>query len=307
MSEPYGEALASLPWRGPDGDRPALQLPPEKMPLRFRGGWRKRWRYVSAFGEELMICAASVQVGPASQTFWAVLDRDTGELHERTRMRMPGSRGEVWNEDSKGHPLEIGMDERGAVCRFASGDIKGKLTIGAGAPWQECVAPAPDGDASRYAWTRKRVAPVEVDVTLPGEKRVRAEMRGVEDESAGYHPRHTSWRWSAGVGTAADGREVGWNLVAGINDPPTGSERAVWVDGEPVAEPAPVSFTDLDAIDFDSGARLEFTKEAERAREENKAVFRSSYRQPFGTFSGSLDGIELASAVGVMESHDAVW
>ena len=306
MSEEHEAALAALPWRGPDGSRPDLPLPPEKMPLRFRGGWRKRWRYVSAFGDELMICAASVQVGPGSQTFWAVLDRSTGEVHESTRMRWPGRRGEVWNEDAQGHPLEIGMDERGAVNRFASGEIKGKLTIGTGV-WQECVDPAPDGEASRYTWTRKRVAPVEVDVTLPGERRVRATMRGVEDESAGYHPRRTSWRWSAGVGTTADGREVGWNLVTGINDPASGSERAIWVDGEPIAEPGPVSFDDLGAVRFDSGARLEFAKEAERSREEKKGVFSSSYRQPFGTFSGSLDGIELASGVGVMESHDAVW
>ncbi|MFN8149848.1 MAG: DUF2804 family protein [Solirubrobacterales bacterium] len=306
MTDEQRAALNELPWRGPEGVRPALPLPPAKMPLRFAGGWRKRWRYVSSFGERLMICAASVQVGPGAQTFWAVLDRESGELHEHTRMRMPGSRGEVWNEDSGGHPLEIGMEERGAVSRFASGEVKGKLTIGTGT-WQQCVAPAPDGDTQRYAWTRKRIAPVSVDVTLPGGQRIREEARGVEDESAGYHPRHTSWRWSAGIGTTADGREIGWNLVSGINDLPEGSERAVWIDGQVVAEPAPVIFDGLDAIEFGSGSRLEFTKEAERAREESKAIFKSSYRQPFGTFSGSLDGVELASGIGVMESHDAVW
>ena len=38
-----------------------------------------------------------------------------------------------------------------------------------------------------------------------------------------------------------DGRSVGWNLVAGINDPPERSERAIWIDGEPF-EPGPVEF-----------------------------------------------------------------
>ena len=302
-------AIDALPWRGPDGDRPALPLPPEKMPMRFDGGLRKRWRYVSAFGEELMICAASVQVGPASQTFWAVLDRESGELHERTRMRLPGARGEVWNENGEGRPLEIGMDESGAVNRFASGtDVKGKLTIGSGV-WQECVCPAPDGDRTRFVWTRKRVAPVEADVQLPGGKRVRATMRGVEDESAGYHPRKTVWSWSAGVGKTTDGRAVGWNLVAGVNDPATGSERAIWVEGEGgTREPAPVVFDeDLGGISFDGGARLEFTGEAERTSNENKGYVRYSYRQPFGTFAGSLDGLDLASGIGVMEFHDATW
>jgi uncharacterized protein DUF2804 len=307
LGEEQRAALEALPWRGPHGERPALPLPPEDMPLRFAGGWRKRWRYVSAFGDELMLCAASVQVGPASQTFWAVLDRESGEIHERTRMRLPIARGEVWNQDSDGRPLEIGMDERGAVGQFESGEIRGKLKIGPG-EWQEAICPAPDGDALRYVWTRKRVAPIEVDVHI-GERRIKATMRGIEDESAGYHPRHTAWSWSAGIGTAADGRAVGWNLVAGVNDPERGSERAIWIEGEDgTREPAPVSFDeDLGGIAFAGGERLDFTAEAERSRSENKVIVRYSYRQPFGTFAGSLDGIELASGLGVMESHDAIW
>ncbi len=50
---------------------------------------------------------------------------------------------------------------------------------------------------------------------------------GVDDESAGYHQRHTSWFWSAGVGTATDGRALAWNLVEGVNDPAERSERAL--------------------------------------------------------------------------------
>ena len=33
-----------------------------------------------------------------------------------------------------------------------------------------------------------------------------------------------------------------------------------------------------------------------------------SYRQPFGTFAGTLPGgVELESGLGVMEFHDAHW
>jgi hypothetical protein len=46
----------------------------------------KCWRYVGVFCEELMACAALVQVGPARQSFWAVLTRTDGRLRERTRM-----------------------------------------------------------------------------------------------------------------------------------------------------------------------------------------------------------------------------
>jgi hypothetical protein len=306
MAASRSAAIAALPWRAPAGPRPDLPLPPEAMPVRFAGGWRKRWRYVSAFGDELMLCAASVKIGPASQTFWAILDRESGELHERTRMRLPIARGEVWNEDDDGQPLEIGVAERGAVTRIGSGDVTAKI-VNRGGEWQEVVCPAEDEGTTRYVWTRKRVAPVDVDVRLPGGKRVKTRMRGVEDESAGYHPRHTEWSWSAGVGTAADGRAVGWNLVAGVNDPPAASERAIWVEGESIREPGPVEFDGLEAVRFGDGGRLEFSAEAERRKEENKVLVRYSYRQPFGTFSGTLDGIELASGLGVMEHHDATW
>ena len=38
------------------------------------------------------------------------------------------------------------------------------------------------------------------------------------------------------------------------------------------------------------------------------ATFPLRYRQPFGTFSGTLpNGVELAEGYGVMESHDVTW
>jgi len=277
---------------------------PAEMPLRLAGGWRKRWRYASAFSDELMLCAASAEVGIFGQTFWAVLDRRSGELHEGTRTRLPGSRGEVWSEGAGGAPWILGAGDPGAVTRIRSREVKGRLEFGAGT-WAGAVCPNGEG---AYVWTRKRVATVDVDVELPGGRRVRETMRGVEDESAGYHPRHTVWDWSAGVGVAADGRAVGWNLVAGVNDPPTGSERAIWVEDEAAPhEPGPVAFEGLDAITFADGSRLAFAKEAERTSNQNMLVVRHRYRQPFGTFSGSLDGIELASGFGVMEHQDAVW
>jgi len=303
MSRPNTEALSRLPWRDPGGERPDLPLPPEGMPLRSAGGWRKRWRWVGAFGEEIMLCAGSVQVGALGQSFWAILDRETGELIEHTRMQLPSARGEVWSELGGGS-WELGSDAAGAVTRIESGEIRAKLEIGEGT-WAESICPNGEG---AYVWTRKRVSPIACDLRLPGGRRIKAELRGVEDESAGYHRRHTVWSWSAGVGVATDGRAVGWNLVEGVNDPPANSERTIWVEGEELPhEPSPVSFDGLEAIGFEGGSRLDFSAEAERAKSENKLVVRYSYRQPFGTFTGSLDGIELAQGLGVMESHDAVW
>ena len=139
-----------------------------------------------------------------------------------------------------------------------------------------------------------------------GERRIRTEARGIEDESCGYHPHHTVWDWSAGVGETRDGRAVGWNLVAGLNDPEQGSERAIWVDGVAAPEPPPASFDGLEAVAV-GDARLEFSAETERRSEQGRP-FAYSYRQPFGTFTGSLPGgLELASGLGVMEHHEADW
>ncbi len=274
------------------------------MPVRFEGVWRKRWRYVAVFGEELMLCAALVRVGPFGQTFWAVLDRQSGEISERTRMLLPAERGEVWTERGGGEPWELGSESAGARTRIESGELRAKLTIGPG-QWAESICP---NGSEGYVWTRKRITAIDCDIALPDGRRIKQTMRGIEDESAGYHPRHTVWDWSAGVGTTADGRAVGWNLVAGINDPPAKSERSIWVEGEDAPrEPGPVSFDGLEAISFGGGSRLEFAAEAERARSESRLIVRYSYRQPFGTFTGSLDGVELAEGIGVMEHQDATW
>ncbi len=246
---------------------------------------RKRWRYVAVFGEELMLCAARARVGPLGQSFWVLWDRRDGRRYDHTSLR-PGSR-------------EVRMD--GERIEIAARDVRASLRLGDATPIE---ARCPSG--AGWAWTRKRAGvPVRGTVEAGG-RRWEIDALAVDDESDGYHQRHTSWLWSAGVGSAADGRAVAWNLVEGINDPPEGSERAIWVDGTP-AEPRPVSFRGLDGIEFADGATLGFEAETERARRDNLLLLRSSYRLRFGSFSGSLDGLPLAAGLGVMEKHDAHW
>jgi hypothetical protein len=140
-------------------------------------------------------------------------------------------------------------------------------------------------------------------LALGGERSRAFAGRAVIDDTAAYYERHTRWRWSAGVGTADDGRQVAWNLVDGVNDPPHDSERTVWIDGVPV-EVGPVRFAD----DLSRAGDLHFHEEAVRERRENRLLVRSRYRQPFGTFSGALPGGPvLAEGYGVMESHDVWW
>lgn len=305
-----------LPWRGPGTERPDLPLPPNQRPkLRQDGTWRKRWRYLGAFSDELMLCAARVGVGPFGQTFWALWDREARELTERTRMIIPMfARGEVWSEHSPddNEPGQVEWAPEGgrlrvrieAPARDGEDQVRGFIGVEGAGPWAEAVCPTGEGEG--WVWTRKRPVTVDVDVRV-GEKRIRCQARGVEDESCGFHPHHTVWDWSAGVGTTVDGRAVAWNLVSGVNDPPERSERTIWVDGVPT-EPSPVTFDGLESVGFADGARLVCAAEAERSRDESKAFVSYSYRQPFGTFTGTLPGgLELSSGFGVMEHQDATW
>lgn len=166
-------------------------------------------------------------------------------------------------------------------------------------PGIECVC----ASGRSYAWTRKQ-ALLPARVTLRGGGRtLRLAGRALVDDTAAYYARHTRWWWSAGIGWALDGREVAWNLVAGVNDPPAGSERTVW-HGDTAFEPAPSAF----ASDLSAVGELRFEAEAELSRSIHLGVLRSDYRQPLGRFTGRLPGgVELAEGYGVMERHDACW
>jgi hypothetical protein len=255
------------------------------MPILRRRRLRKRWRYVGVFADQLMFCVALVQIGPLRQSFWALWDREEGRRLTRTRLRTG---------------VEVIMD--GPEIGVVAPELTARLRLGEGAPVEAVCRSGERG----YGWTRKR-AGIPVSGTIEGAGwHWNVEADGVDDESAGYHERHISWHWSAGVGRSADGRGVAWNLVEGINDPPQNSERAVWLDGVPY-EPQPVTFSELDSIGFAGGTRLAFEAESERARNDNLLLIRSRYRHQFGSFRGSLDGVELAQGLGVMERHEAVW
>jgi hypothetical protein len=258
------------------------------MPALRSGRPLKQWRYVGVFCEELMLCAATVRVGPARQSFWAVLSRHDGRLRERTHT--------LARRDS------VQLSPGRVLVR--DGPVALDLTISEEAGWEtEC----PHG--RQYVWTRKQ-AGVRAHGTLALDGAAPREMEAlaVVDDTAGYHARVTEWRWAAGVGVSPSGAPLAFNLVEGVNDPPTGSERAVWVEGTPHEVP-PVGITsDLTSITAEDGSRLSFASEAERCRNENLLLVRSDYRAPFGTFSGTLPGgIELAHGLGVVEHHRARW
>jgi len=154
-----------------------------------------------------------------------------------------------------------------------------------------------------YIWTRKQAGVPVRGFAEAGGRRYEIDGEAFVDDSAGYHARRTTWRWSAGNGRLEDGRRVAWNLVDGVHDAPQDSERTVWVQGEP-HEIGPLEF----AEDLSAVGGLRFSAWSAREDHTRRGPFRSDYRQPFGSFSGELPGgLALAEGYGVMEWHDALW
>jgi hypothetical protein len=266
-------ALRDLPVRGPAVRRLGLTLPPDRMPPMRAGRPLKHWRYLGVYRPDLMLCVGHARVAGVPQRWWAVALPD-GTLLE-------GSRG-------------IQLDANSARVQ---GVLDLRLELPGGV---EIVSP----HGRSYIWTSKH-APVRVrgrvnaggyTFDLDGE-------HGFVDESAGYHARHTAWRWSAGIGRSDDGRAIAWNLVDGVHDAAQNSERTVWVDGE-AREVPPQEF----AADLSSVGGLRFREWSAREARMNLILMRNRYRQPFGEFSGQLPGgLTLSEGYGVMEEHDVRW
>jgi hypothetical protein len=232
-------------------------------------GLLKRWRWVGVFTPELMLCVGHAHVGPVPKRWWAIALPD-GTLREGRRCTVGPGRATVPGV------LDVSIDENDGV---------------------EVVSA--DG-----LWTRKQAG-------LPARGTVLGRpLEGVAfiDDSRGRHPHHTAWYWSAGVGVSEEGEPLAWNLVDGIHDAASGSERRIWRSGDPY-EIGPVEFADdLSRVSFAEGGELRFSPWAVRRENINLLVFRSRYRQPFGTFGGELPGgLRVASGQGVMEEHDVLW
>ncbi len=137
------------------------------------------------------------------------------------------------------------------------------------------------------------------------------------DWSAGFMRRETFWNWGSLSCRLADGRRLGFNLAAGVNE--TGNtENAVWLDGRMIK---------IDMVDFqfdryqnknswalrssDGIIDLHFTPEGQRKEKINALFMASNFTQHFGRFHGDIhlpdETIHLDGAWGFTEDHFAKW
>ncbi len=274
------------PYRGPAADRPVgVPFPPEAMPLYRAGTLLKRWHYVTFWSPQVVLCANQVHIGSIAQEYWGVLDRTTQHFVQRT------------NYVTRKVVLSPGR------LRIVERDVGVELPI---RPDDEFEVYRPEGQA--YTWSRKQFAARATAEVRVGSRTLRPEGAVFVDIQAGYHPRSTSWRWSAGAGFDQTGRRVAWNAIVGLADSPTASERTLWIEGVGVEIP-PVRF-DPDGLTvfFSDGARLAFRQEAILRKHVALLRIRSKYDHGFGVWEGTLPGgLVVRDGVGVREWQDALW
>lgn len=137
------------------------------------------------------------------------------------------------------------------------------------------------------------------------------------DWSAGYMRRETFWNWASLSCKLHDGRRLGFNLAAGVNE--TGyTENGLWLDGK---------LHKIDMIDFqfdryhpnhawalrsnDGIINLHFEPAGQRKEKMNLLLVASNFTQHFGLFYGdiTLNGevIHLDGVWGFTEDHYAKW
>ncbi|WP_333608065.1 DUF2804 domain-containing protein [Arsukibacterium sp.] len=137
------------------------------------------------------------------------------------------------------------------------------------------------------------------------------------DWTAGYMRRETFWNWGSLSCFLADGRRLGFNLAAGVNE--TGfTENALWLDGRLIK---------LDMIDFqfdrqqpslpwhmtsnDGMVNLRFEPQGQRQEKINAGLIASNFTQHFGCYYGVIkladEVIQLQGEWGFCEDHYAKW
>jgi hypothetical protein len=309
----YGGTVAEAGFASLQGDYAATTLQRLLM--------EKKWHFVSLATPDFIFSIAIVDAGYLASGFCAVFDRGARRLLIDDNPVLPPLCATVGE-----HPAD------GGSARLVGPGIKARIERSGGrilvsARWHQAAvdlaldarrapppitAIAPVGEKGRFDLTQKTVLlPAEGEIRAAN---VRFAVQGAfagHDFTHGFLPRETAWRWAFASGRAKS-RLVAFNFSEGFLQ--GAGENAVWIEGEP--RPAgKVSFTfDGEAPlspwhirSADGAVDLVFQPEGYRAQSIDLKLISSKYLQPFGVFSGKLNGVEIDRLAGICEDHAARW
>jgi hypothetical protein len=325
------------------GSLPPVDLAPLGASPVFRALHHKRWIYLALATDEVLVCAAVVNLGYASNAFVLVLDPARrgmgGDLFFRRTVLVPGPLARVSNHDGlrasiRAPGLTIRFEPRGsgeaeleirAPGFGRSAEVEATLDLANAPPAVSAIAAVSGGslvqkgDARLVNATEKRaLLPVTGSAVVSGRRYSLRDGQGGLDFTHGYLGRHTVWRWAFGLGRAESGERVAMNLVEGFVGE---AECALWVGDELVpvglGEIRPGANSVLEPWDVrsrDGAVDLRFTPQGLHRDATDLRVIHSKFVQPLGSFEGQLrvpgqggQVHQVRRMLGVTELQDVLW
>lgn len=287
---------------------------------------RKKWMYVFAASDEVLVTTAIVDAGLSGSSFLTVVDRQSGALlADSSRPGAVRPLVSVNDAPARGHHSRYRTPGTDVVITNPPGDHRLHVRARLGRPIGLPVLGAPtievdlwfDLDAlppvltvaSGLATTPPMVSCTTKTACVPVGGRVTLRNEGTKvihlhnglggfDFHHSNLPRHTVWRWAYGTGRLADGRALGINLISGfVGQEGQGAENALWFDGRliPLDLDAAIDYVPADpwapwsVRTADGKVDLQFTVQAVHRENLNLGLLRSRFLQPVGTFHGTVE------------------
>ncbi|APR78757.1 Hypothetical protein A7982_04104 [Minicystis rosea] len=296
----------------------------------FRVRHEKRWIYMAIAADDLLVCAAVVRLGYASNCFVFAFDRAAGRIvskYSTVAPRIAASVGDTGGDGCHARfrwlgahvSIERGRAERDYRVEVKAPDLRvsARLSTETMPPRIGAIAALPAPPSGLFNATEKGVLLPVVGEAIIGGKHYDLDggLAGY-DFTAGLLARHTAWRWAFALGRTRNAERVAVNLVQGFVGE---AECAVWIDGElfPVSEGriemqegrplAPWTVRTRDGeVD------LRFEPGDVHAESHDFGVIASKFIQPAGSYSGVIrlpgrDPIEIDRILGVAEDQDVLW
>lgn len=289
--------------------------------------WRfNQFQFVSVSGAGWVFGMALVDLKLLGSGFFYLYDFASGQMFEHSFMSplALGTRIEPYPEHGSAsfNKGDVSMrilpfDGGRTVSVSAPGGIRIELTLKEDNDPLRLVCPA---GYNGWVFTRKS-AGLAVEGEIRWDHRIwRCDeaTRGAVDWSCGFMRRETAWNWASIAGQLQDGRSIGLNLAAGVNE--TGmTENALWLDGQcQKLGAARFRFdryhagSDWHVTTEDGRVDLHFVPAAARKEKLNAGILASNFRQYVGTYNGTItDGsgakIAIQGLQGLVEDHFARW
>jgi hypothetical protein len=281
-----------------------------------------QFHFVGVISPDIMAGAAVVDLKLIGNGFFYVYDRHDSRMTESKRLAPPNAASIAMTPASPDSRfsfagLSIAITDRRISVKGKSVSLDAELDRSAAKPLRICTRAGYRG----WVYTEKTTpVPLEGTVTCNGKTwpLKSPDAYALIDWTAGFMRRNTFWNWAAIAAKLPDGRSLGLNLAAGVNE--TGfTENAFWIDNRMIKIDtvhfefnAGDLFKPWQITSFDGKIDLTFTPQDKREEKKNAMILASRFTQFVGTFSGTLttdsgEQISVSSLPGYAEDHYAKW